>query len=132
VQSQFDMAHPFETDLSFLYGVIFISHQQTLSADAHSRNVCIFAEGELDRSPTGTGVSGRVAIHHAKGELVTNEEVKIESILGSYFKVKVVETTKFGPYKAVIPQVSGMAYITGKSEFYIDPEDPLKEGFIFR
>jgi len=132
VQSQFDIVHPFEVDLSFLYGVIFISHQQTLSQDAHSRNVCIFAEGELDRSPTGTGVSGRVAIHHAKGELLINDPIKIESILGSYFNVKVAETTQFGQYEAIIPQVSGMAHITGKSEFYIDPEDPLKEGFIFR
>lgn len=132
VQEQFDIKHPFEVDLSFLYGVIFVSHQQTLSEDAHSRNVCIFAEGELDRSPTGTGVSGRVAIHHAKGELLIDTPVKIESILGSYFNVKVVDTTQFGQYKAIIPQVSGMAYITGKSEFYIDPEDPLKEGFIFR
>jgi trans-L-3-hydroxyproline dehydratase len=132
VQNQFPIEHPFEADLSFLYGVIFVSHQQTLASDAHSRNVCVFAEGELDRSPTGTGVSGRVAIHHAKNELTLDQPIKIESILGSYFNVKVVETTEFGPHQAVIPQVSGMAHITGKGEFYIDPEDPLKQGFIFR
>lgn len=67
-------------------------------------------------------MSGRVAIHYEKGELLVDETIKIESILGSYFNVKVVETTQFGQYQAIIPQVSGMAYITGKSEFYIDPE----------
>ncbi len=132
VENQFPIEHPFQTELSFLYGVIFISHKQTISSDAHSRNICIFAEGELDRSPTGTGVSGRIAIHYAKNELALNESVKIESILGSYFDVKAIATTQFGPHKAIIPQVAGMAHITGKSEFYIDPSDPLKQGFIFR
>ena len=59
--------HPFEADLSFLYGTIFIA--PPLSEGIHSRNVCIFAEGEVDRSPTGTGVSGRLAIHHTRGDI---------------------------------------------------------------
>jgi trans-L-3-hydroxyproline dehydratase len=92
----------------------------------------VFAEGEVDRSPTGTGVSGRVALHHARGEIGLDDPIIIESIIGSRFSGRVVETTTFGPYAAVIPEVEGTAYITGKNEFVIEPNDPLKEGFILR
>ena len=98
----------------------------------HSRNVCIFAEGEVDRSATGSGVSARAALHHAKGELQLNESITIESITGSTMTVKATETCKYGTYEAVIPQVGGNASITGQHEFYFDPEDEFKEGFIFR
>jgi trans-L-3-hydroxyproline dehydratase len=94
--------------------------------------VCIFAEGELDRSATGSGVSARAALHHAKGELQVNERVTIESILGSTMSVEVVELAKFGPYDAVIPEVSGSASVIGRNEFYFDPDDPFVKGFIFR
>jgi trans-L-3-hydroxyproline dehydratase len=120
-------AHPFEPDLSFLYGTIFISPPG--EEGAHSRNVCIFAEGEVDRSPTGTGVSGRLAIHFARGELAIGEEIVIESIIGSRFRGRVVDREDFGPYQAVIPEVEGSAYITGRHEFLIDPADPLRDGF---
>ena len=122
--------HPFEEDLSFLYGTIFYGKAHNEAAD--SRNVCIFAEGEVDRSPTGTGVSARMALHYAKGELKIDQQMTIESILGTTFTGKVVEETTFGSYKAVIPEVSGTAHITGKHEFLIDPEDPLRNGFILR
>ncbi len=122
--------HPFEEDLSFLYGTIFIA--PPLSHGADSRNVCIFAEGEVDRSPTGTGVSGRMAIHFARGEIGLNEPLVIESIIGSRFTGSVVKTTTFGPHPAVIPQVEGTAHITGRHEFLIDPDDPLRHGFILR
>lgn len=130
VMLAFPITHPFEPDLSFLYGTIFIGP----ASDPlhHSRNVCIFADGELDRSATGSGVSARAALHFAKGELSLNEPITIESILGSTMSVRVVGTTKFGPHDAVIPEVSGTASITGRNEFYFDPEDPFGAGFIFR
>lgn len=130
VMDQFEIKHPFEEDLSFLYGTIFIGDAYDKSH--HSRNVCIFAEGEVDRSATGSGVSGRAAIHFAKGELAEGESITIESILGTCMDVKVVKTTQYGPFPAVIPEVSGSAWITGQNEFYFDPTDPLKKGFIFR
>jgi trans-L-3-hydroxyproline dehydratase len=130
VMKTFTFKHPFEADLNFLYGTIFTGAPLTKNAD--SRNVCIFAEGEVDRSPTGTGVSGRMALHYAKGDIKIGETMVIESIVGSSFKCKVKELTKFGPYDAVIPEVEGTAHITGKHTFIIDPEDPLKDGFIFR
>ena len=77
-------------------------------------------------------MSARAALHFAVGELELNERITIESILGSTMSVKVVDTTKFGPYDAVIPEVSGTASIIGRNEFYFDPEDPFRSGFIFR
>lgn len=122
--------HPFEADLSFLYGTIFIA--PALAAGHHSRNVCIFADGEVDRSPTGTGVSARLAIHHARGEIGIDEAIVIESILGTCFTGRVKAATTFGPHAAVIPEVSGTAHITGCHTFVIDPNDPLKKGFVLR
>ncbi|MDN5214650.1 proline racemase family protein [Fulvivirgaceae bacterium BMA12] len=121
--------HPYEEDLSFLYGTIFIGGPLQDSAD--SRNVCVFAEGEVDRCPTGSGVSGRMAIHHARNE-IGEEPMHIESITGSVFKGSVVEEVQFGPHRAVIPQVEGTAHITGQHTFIIDPKDPMKNGFILR
>ncbi len=124
------IVHPFEEDLSFLYGTIFIA--PPLSKGADSRNVCVFAEGEVDRSPTGTGVSGRLALMYARDEIGLNEKTVIESIIGSRFIGWISGTTTFGPHPAVIPQVEGSAFITGRHEFLIDPEDPLRDGFILR
>src|SRR6185369_2035228 len=107
---------PFEADLSFLYGTIFTG--AALNPGHHSRNVCIFADGEVDRSATGSGVSARAALHHAKGELRPHESITIESIIGSTMNVQVVELCKFGPYDAVVPEVSGTASIIGRSDFY--------------
>ncbi len=130
VAAAVDLRHPEgDEELNFLYGVIFV---EMLGGEGHSRNVCVFAEGEVDRSPTGTGVSGRAAIHHARGELGAGVPITIESILGTVFQVEVAEEATVGNVPAVIPRVSGRAFITGRSEFFADPEDPLKEGFLLR
>ncbi len=129
-KSSNNIVHPFEPDLSFLYGTIFIGGPITEGLD--SRNVCIFAEGEVDRCPTGSGVSGRMAIHYKRNEIKIGETMQIESIVGSVFTGSVVREEKYGSYDAVIPQVSGMAYVTGQHEFWIDPEDPFKYGFFLR
>lgn len=130
VMKNFEIKHPFEEDLSFLYGTIFYGKAHNNFSD--SRNVCIFAEGEVDRSPTGTGVSGRVAMEFAKGNLSLHSSMEIESILGTKFNAKVLSETQYGKYDAIIPEVEGTANITGKHEFLIDPNDELKDGFIFR
>jgi trans-L-3-hydroxyproline dehydratase len=130
VTANFQIKHPFEEDLSFLYGTIFTG--PAVHPGHHSRNVCIFADGEVDRSATGSGVSGRAALHHAKGDLRVNEQITIESIVGSTMSVKVTEVTQYGSYEAVVPEVSGTASITGRSEFYFDPEDDFRTGFILR
>ena len=131
INSDKEINHPFEDDLSFLYGTIFIDNKKQLSG-VDSRNVCIFAEGEVDRCPTGSGVSGRMAIHKARKEIDYEDVMTIESITGSIFKGSIVEEVDFGQYKAVIPQVEGSAYITGTHNFIIDPKDSIKNGFILR
>jgi trans-L-3-hydroxyproline dehydratase len=130
VMESLPIRHPFEPDMGFLYGTIIVGAAH--EPGHHSRNVCIFAEGEVDRSPTGTGVSARAALHYARGEIGVGEPFIVESILGTCFTGEVVETTRFGPYAAVIPRVSGMAYMTGRNEWLIDPADPLRQGFILR
>jgi len=123
-----DIHHPFESELSFLYGCIFTEAVDTPSI--HSKNVCIFADGELDRSATGSGVSGRAAILHHKGELHENESIRIESIIGSYMDVEIHSVVPYGKSTAIIPKVSGRAYYTGEHHFWMDPNDPLKDGFL--
>ena len=123
--------HPFENDLSFLYGTIFIDNNKQPSG-ADSRNICIFAEGEVDRCPTGSGVSGRMAIHKMRNEIDYRETITIESITGSIFKGSIISEEDYGPFTAVIPQVEGTAYITGMQTFVIDPNDPVENGFILR
>lgn len=124
------ITHPYEDALSFLYGVIFTG--KPFHAARHSRNVCVFANGEVDRSATGSGVSARAAIHYARGELKVGEKITIEGILGSTMEVELAGITTFGPHKAIIPVVSGTASFTGKNEFWFDPEDPCRDGFLMR
>jgi proline racemase len=130
MQTSDKIHHPFEPDLSFLYGTIFID--DSLNDKADSRNVCVFADGEVDRSPTGSGVSGRMAIHHAKNQIKPGQTMTIESILGSTFIGEVASTIKYGPFDAVIPKVSGNAFVCGVNHFIINPDDPLKHGFLLR
>jgi proline racemase len=119
--------HPLEEDLGFLYGTIFVA--PPLGPGADSRNVCVFADGQVDRSPTGTGVSGRMAIHFTRTEVGLHQQHTIESIVGSRFIGTVREETTFAGIPAVIPEVEGSACITGKQEFYIDPNDQFHSGF---
>ena len=122
------IVHPTEPELGYLYGTIFIGPSHAPGSDV--RQTCIFANGALDRSPTGTGVSAHLALLHAKGDLGAGQSLRFESILGTRFKGKIVEGTQLGPYPAIIPEVEGHAYLTGRHEFIIDPDDPLKAGFL--
>ncbi len=125
-----EIKHPFEEDLSFLYGVIFVGKAR--DPRNHSRNVCVFADGEVDRSPTGTGVSGRAALHYARSEIEKGQPFVVESILGTCFTGEVIGETELGPYRAVVPRISGTAHICGYNTLLFDPDDPLKDGFILR
>ncbi|WP_054013964.1 proline racemase family protein [Pseudoalteromonas sp. R3] len=129
---QIELEHPEEPSLGFLYGVVFYSNSQVCGASSHSRHVCIFADGSLDRSPTGTGVSGRAALLAAQGKLDPGEVIHIEGLLGCGFGTSIGETFQYHGHQAVRPKVMGEAYVTGKHIFCLDPSDPLKHGFILR
>ena len=120
--------HPLNPEMEFLYGTLFIDDAR--EPGGHSRHVCVFADGEVDRSPTGSGVSGRLAILFAREQIRLGEEIAIESILGTRFSGSVIESVNVGSLPAVIPRVSGNAYVVGRSQFWIDPGDPLQPGFL--
>ena len=131
VMESFQIVHPAgDADLNFLYGTIL--HQPGSEEGVHSQNVCIFAEGEVDRSPTGTGVSGRAAVLHARGELEAGRRIVIESLIGTRFEVCVQPTNPVGDVSAVVPEVRGAAWLTGCHEFLVDPSDPLRDGVLLR
>lgn len=127
VADSVSIEHPHEDDLGFLYGTIFRGPAE--DRDADSRNVCVFADGQIDRSPTGTGVSGRLAINNERGTLDVGDEFVVESIIGTTFTGTVVETTMEGDRSAVVPRITGSAHVTGRNEFVLDPDDPLRDGF---
>jgi proline racemase len=122
--------HPEDPELGFLYGVIFTGPPRDPSH--HSRNVCVFADGEVDRSPTGTGVSARLAVMAARGEIAPGEPVVVESLVGSTFTGRIVETVEISGRAAVTPEIEGSAHLTGRAELWLDPEDELGRGFLVR
>jgi proline racemase len=122
-----DVQHPRSADLEFLYGTILRGPPEDPAND--SRNACVFADGQLDRSPTGTGVSGRVALASDRGNLDVGDAFVVESVIGTTFTGTVVAETTVDGRPAVVPRVEGSAHVTGRSEFVLDPTDPLGDGF---
>lgn len=100
--------------------------------EATYKNVVIFGQGQVDRSPCGTGTCAKMATLHSKGELKVGEKFVYESILGTLFYGEIVETTKVGDFDAVVPKIAGSAYITGFNHFVIDETDPVKHGFVLK
>jgi proline racemase len=96
------------------------------------RNVAIFADGEVDRSPTGSGTASRVALLTATSGLPANRELVNESIIGTIFRARVAQEVEVAGRSGVVVEVSGMAYRTGRHFFELDPSDPLADGFVLR
>ncbi len=120
--------HPSEPDLAFLYGTILTDDGD--GAQGPSRNVCIFAGRQIDRSPTGSGVSARMALQVARRQAKLGEERRFESCTGAVFTGKALrEAPPVGPRKSVIVDVGGIAHQTGEARFFLDERDPLREGF---
>tara|TARA_A100000164_G_scaffold335807_1_gene328147 strand:+ start:759 stop:1796 length:1038 start_codon:yes stop_codon:yes gene_type:complete len=128
IQDLTELKCPIKKKYFNLYGTIFTG--PPVDPKNHSRNVCVFADGQVDRSPTGTGVSARAAILYERGKITLNEELIIESIIGSTFKVSISEVNKDGLYKTVTPNVSGEAFIVARNSYILDPKDPYKNGFL--
>jgi proline racemase len=126
--------HPEDERLGGIYGVIFWDDLGTDSQGRlHQRNVTVFADGEVDRSPCGSGTGSRLATLTAEGSLTVGAELVHDSIVGSRFigSVSGVEVTPWGA-RACLPIVSGTTYRTGRHSFVVDPDDPLVPGFVLR
>jgi proline racemase len=126
IEAKVRIVHPDEPRLEGIYGTIFTGP----AADgADLRNVTIFAEAEVDRSPCGTGTCAVMAVLAGMGLLGTKQEFVHESIIGSRFRGRIVGETFVGQLTAILPEIEGEAWITGEHSFVIDPNDPLRSGF---
>jgi proline racemase len=124
--------HPTDPRLNGIYGTIWFDELGDTDGTVHQRNVTVFADGEVDRSPCGSGTCARIAVLSADGRLPVGTVLRHESIVGSTFSGSVLEVVDVDGRRAVVPQVSGMAYRTGEHVFSIDPQDPLVPGFVLR
>jgi len=130
VNEQVKIQHPIIERIKTCDLVKFYSEPQNPTSNA--RNVVIFGDGQVDRSPCGTGTCAKLATLFAKGLIKENELFVIESILGTRFRAKIVGVDKVGEYSAIIPEINGSAYITGFNNLVIDDRDPVKYGFVLK
>jgi trans-L-3-hydroxyproline dehydratase len=129
--AQLTLTHPSEPELAYLYGVIL-----TDGADAFSErptlNVCVFADGQVDRSPTGSGVTARLALMHRRGQIEPGQVRRFRGITGTEFTGQVVRATAAGPHRAIVAEVGGRAHYVGEAVLTVEPDDPLGWGFLLR
>ncbi|XP_010213348.1 PREDICTED: trans-L-3-hydroxyproline dehydratase, partial [Tinamus guttatus] len=132
VKKQFKPRHPESEDLAFLYGTILTDGKDAFSEEP-TTNICVFADEQVDRSPTGSGVTARIALQYHKGLIQLNQTRTFRSsTTRSLFTGKAVKETRFGDHNAVVVEVSGEAYYTGTATFTVEEEDQLKYGFFFK
>ena len=127
VERAVTVSHPLEPQLHGIYGTIFTGQPSDAFADL--RNVTIFADAEVDRSPCGTGTAAVMAVLSAMGILGREQQFTHESIIGTKFRGRVVDDTVVGELPAIVPEIEGEAYITGEHTFLLDDRDPLRHGF---
>jgi proline racemase len=125
-----DIVHPIEPELRDVYGVIFWREEG--DGPLTQRNVTVFADGEVDRSPCGSGTSARLALLHRAGRIGPGEELRHRSIVDTEFVGRVVRETEVAGIPAVVTEVEGSAFRTGEHAFALDPRDPLGDGFLLR
>ena len=124
--------HPVDERLSGVYGVIFFEDVGDTADGPHQRNVAVFADGEVDRSPCGSGTSARLALLVEEGRLAKGQVLRHDSIVGTTFQARVTEQTTVHGRNAYVSEVTGSAYQTGRHEFILDPADPIGTGFQLR
>jgi proline racemase len=124
--------HPSDDRLSGVYGTILSDDLGDTEAGPHQRNVTVFADGEVDRSPCGSGTCARAALLHADGRLGLGRVLAHDSIVGTTFRAQVTEEGRAEGRDAVVVEVRGAAYRTGEHRFVLDPRDPVATGFVLR
>lgn len=128
--AQVPLHHPDDEDLAFLYGTILTD--EAAPGAAASANVCVFAERQVDRSATGSGVSARLAVDRARGLVAPGAERQFESVTGDIFSGRVIRDVACGDHPAVVVEVGGRAYYSGTARFSVEEDDPLRDGFLLR
>ncbi len=128
VEAAIRVQHPCESGLRGIYGTVFTGMAERPDADL--RNVTIFADRQVDRSPCGTGTAAVMAVLDAMGMLAPDQVFRHESLVGTLFSGRVRRRTVVGDYAAIVPEIEGSAWITGEHLFLIDDQDPLREGFV--
>jgi proline racemase len=125
-----DWIHPLEPELRDIYGVIFWEEEGR--DPLRQRNVTVFADGEVDRSPCGSGTSARLALLDADGALPRGEPLLHRGVVGTEFEGRVVDDAEVAGRPAVVTEISGSAHLTGFHQFVLEPNDPLGTGFLLR
>jgi proline racemase len=128
-KSQLEIIHPDDPDLGFLYGTILTDGTDSRS-DAPSANICVFADNQVDRSPTGSGVTARIAVQYRNGQIQMGQQQTFESVTGALFQAKAVGEVSVGPHKGVTVEVSGTAHYTGSCTFTCEKGDEIGAGFL--
>ncbi len=131
LEARTEYVHPLEPELRDIYGVVFFELVED-GPPLRQRNVTVFADGEVDRSPCGSGTSARLALLDASGELPRGEELAHESIVGTVFSARVVGEAEVAGRPAVVTEVEGSAHRTGEHEFVLAANDELGTGFLLR
>jgi proline racemase len=126
LEAQREFVHPESPDIRDIYGVIFWQDEGEDEGRIAQRNVTVFADGEVDRSPCGSGTSARLAL------LDTDRTLLHRSVIGTEFEARIVERVKAAGHPAVVTEIAGSAHRTGSHEFVLEPDDPLVEGFLLR
>ena len=129
VMDAMEIVHPEERELQGIYGTIITEAVETIEEKLVSKNVTIFADAQIDRSPTGTGTSARVALLYRKGLLKPGMRLINKSIIDTVFEGWFEKTSMIGKINGVVPMVSGTAHIMGLNQLVLEEEDPLPEGF---
>jgi proline racemase len=127
VEAAATVVHPLDTGLNGIYGTIFTGPPER--SDADLKNVTVFADAEVDRSPCGTGTCAVMAVIDAMGLMPAGRPFGHESLIGTLFNGRVTGRTRVGDFGAILPELEGSAWITGEHVFLVDDDDPLKGGF---
>ena len=130
VDDSIEVVHPDEPELRGIYGTIISEPPRTPNGDG--RNITIYAEGAVDRSPCGTGTSAKLACFYADGRIALDQPYAHESVIGTLFTGRVLGETAVGPYPAVETEIAGRGFLTGFHQFVVDPDDPTAGGFLVR
>jgi trans-L-3-hydroxyproline dehydratase len=132
VKAQVPIEHPDDPDLGFLYGTILTDGGDGAKHEAPSANLCVFADAQLDRSPTGSGVTARIALMRARGMIAEGEAAYFESVTRAVFRGRALAACRVGPHEAVTVEVTGHAHYTGTARFTVEPDDLLAGGFLLK